>query len=225
MLHEETVEASTLALIRRLMADENLADFYLVGGTALSLKLGHRISIDIDLFIGKDFDSAVVCEHLKAVYGLTDEKTVKNGVFGFIDDVKVDFISHQYPLIKPVELTSGIRMLSLEDIGAMKLSAIVQNGSRIKDFIDVYSLLEKLPLGVLVKAYADKYPQASPQIAKTSLLYHQDIDFPVPIKLLDRQFDWHEMSMRFSQAVHRPWTTFQPEEDQPTKKQRKGPRL
>jgi hypothetical protein len=44
MLHEETVEASTLALIRRLMADENLADFYLVGGTALSLKLGHRIS-------------------------------------------------------------------------------------------------------------------------------------------------------------------------------------
>lgn len=39
MLHEETAEASTLALIRRLMADENLADFYLVGGTELSLKL------------------------------------------------------------------------------------------------------------------------------------------------------------------------------------------
>jgi hypothetical protein len=82
MLHEETVEASTLALIRRLMADENLADFYLVGGTALSLKLGHRISIDIDLFTGKDFDSAAICKHLKAVYGLTDEKTVKNGAFG-----------------------------------------------------------------------------------------------------------------------------------------------
>jgi hypothetical protein len=225
MLHEETVEASTLALIRRLMADENLADFYLVGGTALSLKLGHRISIDIDLFIGRDFDSSALNEHLKKAYGLTDEKQVKNGVFGFIDDVKVDFISHQYPLIKPVELTSGIRMLSLEDIGAMKLSAIVQNGSRIKDFIDVYSLLEKLPLGVLVKAYADKYPQASPQIAKTSLLYHKDIDFSVPIKLLDRKFDWDETSMRLSQAVHRPWITFQPEEDQPTQKQRKGPRL
>lgn len=225
MLHEETVEAGTLALIHRLMADENLADFYLVGGTALSLKLGHRISIDIDLFIGRDFDSSEISEHLKKVYGLTDEKTVKNGVFGFIDDVKVDFISHQYPLIKSVELTSGIRMLSLEDIGAMKLSAIVQNGSRIKDFIDVYSLLEKLPLGVLVKAYADKYPEASPQIAKTSLLYHKDIDFSVPIKLLDRKFDWDETSMRLSQAVHRPWITFQPEEDQSTQKQRKGPRL
>ena len=151
MLHEETVEAGTLALIRRLMADENLADFYLVGGTALSLKLGHRISIDIDLFIGRDFDSSAISEHLKKVYGMTDEKTVKNGVFGFIDDVKVDFISHQYPLIKPVELTSGIRMLSLEDIGAMKLSAIVQNGSRIKDFIDVYSL-RKVTVGSACKS-------------------------------------------------------------------------
>jgi hypothetical protein len=225
MLHEETVEASTLALIRRLMADENLADFYLVGGTALSLKLGHRISIDIDLFTGKDFDSAAVCEHLKAVYGLTDEKTVKNGVFGFIDDVKVDFISHQYPLIKPIELTSGIRMLSLEDIGAMKLSAIVQNGSRIKDFIVVYSLLEKLPLGLLVEAYTDKYPQASSQIAKTSLLYHQDIDFSVPIKLLDRKFDWQETSMRLSQAVYRPWITFEDEQPEQSLKQGKRPRL
>jgi len=52
-----------------------------------------------------------------------------------MEDVKVDFISHQYPLIKPVEVNEGIRMLSLEDIGAMKLHAIVQNGSRLKDFI------------------------------------------------------------------------------------------
>jgi len=207
------------------MADENLADFYLVGGTALSLKLGHRISIDIDLFTGKDFNSAAVCKHLKALYGLTDEKTVKNGVFGFIDDVKVDFISHQYPLIKPVELTSGIRMLSLEDIGAMKLSAIVQNGSRIKDFIDVYSILEKLPLGLLVKAYTDKYPEASSQIAKTSLLYHQDIDFSVPIKLLDTEFDWNETSVRLSKAVHNQWLTFENEQLQLSLKRGKRPRL
>lgn len=225
MLHEETVEASTLALIRRLMADENLAEFYLVGGTALSLKLGHRISVDIDLFTGKDFDSAAVSEHLKVVYGLTDEKTVKNGVFGFIDDVKVDFISHQYPLIKPVELTNGVRMLSLEDIGAMKLSAIVQNGSRVKDFIDVYSLLEKLPLGLLVKAYTDKYPQANSQIAKTSLLYHQDIDFSVPIKLLNTEFDWQKTSMRLSKAIHNQWLTFEDEQPQQSLKRGKRPRL
>jgi hypothetical protein len=90
MLHEKTVEASTLDLIHRLMEDSNLADFYLVGGTALSLKLGHRISIDIDLFIGRDFDYAALSQYLKTTYELTDEKTVKNGVFGFIDNAKVD---------------------------------------------------------------------------------------------------------------------------------------
>ena len=89
------------------------------------------------IFSPEDFDSAAVSEHLKVVYGLTDEKTVKNGVFGFIDDVKVDFISHQYPLIKPVELTNGVRMLSLEDIGAIKLSAIVQNRSRVGKFGEI----------------------------------------------------------------------------------------
>lgn len=225
MLHEETVDASTLALIRRLMEDESLLDFYLVGGTALSLKLGHRISIDIDLFASKDFDSVAVSEYLKTAYGLTDEKTVRNGVFGFIEEVKVDFISHQYPLVKPLEQTSGIRMLSLEDIGAMKLSAIVQNGSRIKDFIDVYSLLEKLPLAVLLQAYEDKYPQASQQIAKTSLLYHKDIDFSVPIKLLSSEFDWSETNMRLSQAVHQPWITFERQQEQQSLKRRKGRRL
>ena len=83
-------------------------------------------------------------------------------------------------------------------------------------------LLEKLPLGVLVKAYADKYPEASPQIAKTSLLYHQDIDFSVPIKLLGRKFDWDETSMRLSQAVHRPWITF--EDEQPQQSLKRGRR-
>jgi len=116
-------------------------------------------------------------------------------------------------------------MLSLEDIGAMKLSAIVQNGSRIKDFIDVYSLLEKLPLGLLVKAYTDKYPQGSSQIAKSSLLYHQDIDFSVPIKLLDTEFDWQKTSMRLSQAVHNHWLTFESEQPQQSLKRGKRPRL
>ncbi|SEJ32949.1 hypothetical protein SAMN05216327_108305 [Dyadobacter sp. SG02] len=107
----------------------------------------------------------------------------------------------------------------------MKLSAILQNGSRIKDFIDVYSLLEKLPLGLLIKAYTDKYPQAFSQIAKASLLYHQDIDFSVPVKLIDTEFDWNETSMRLSQTVHRPWITFDDEQPEQSLKRGKRPRL
>jgi hypothetical protein len=56
MLHEETVSEGTLALIRRMTQDEMLKDFTLVGGTALALQLGHRKSVDIDLFGSRDFD-------------------------------------------------------------------------------------------------------------------------------------------------------------------------
>jgi hypothetical protein len=70
MLHKETVEASTLDLIIRLMADENLKEFRLVGGTALALIIGHRISIDIDLFTDKPFDAEKLGSILSAKYKL-----------------------------------------------------------------------------------------------------------------------------------------------------------
>ena len=84
MLHAETVETRTLDLIRTLMSDTKFQDFFLVAGTALSLKLGHRMSIDIDMFTDKAFDTASILEHLEGNYELTDGNVVKNAVFGFI---------------------------------------------------------------------------------------------------------------------------------------------
>jgi len=93
MLHTKTVEARTLDLIKRLMSDEKLKDFRLVGGTALSLCIGHRISIDIDLFNDQDFDASSIKEHLQGNYTTDRLNAITNGVFGFIDNVKVDFVS------------------------------------------------------------------------------------------------------------------------------------
>lgn len=222
MLHTETVETRTLDLIRTLMSDTKFQDFFLVGGTALSLKLGHRMSIDIDMFTDKAFDTASIFEHLESNFEFTDGNVVNNAVFGFIEDVKVDFISHQYPLIKPVEVNEGIRMLSLEDIGAMKLHAIVQNGSRLKDFIDVYYLLEKIPFALLSKAYCQKYPNATPQMAHSGLLYHADIDFSVPITMLKSEPDWSTIDSRLKNAVLKnQWKIF---DQAPVKKQNRRKR-
>lgn len=155
MLQTQTVQASTLALIGKLMSDPKLNDFYLVGRTALSLKLGHRLSID--LFTDKDFDSASLNQHLQTRYGLSNAIEIKNGVFGFIDQVKVDFISHQYELVKPVEVIEQVRMLSLEDIDAMKLQAIVQKGTRLKDFVDIL-FARKASVCFLSKSLYSKIP-------------------------------------------------------------------
>ena len=144
MLHKETVEKGTMDLIYKLMADEKLASFNLVGGTALALKIGHRKSIDIDLFTSTDFNSQEISDHLTANYNVTRIQTIPNGVFTLIDGIKVDLLAHKYPLIEDLETTEGIRMVSLKDIGAMKLNAIYDNGTRLKDFVDMYALLETL---------------------------------------------------------------------------------
>src|ERR1700733_4100456 len=188
MLRTETVTPGTLDLITCLMADAELNDFFLVGGTALSLLIGHRISIDIDLFTDKDFNPGSLRKHLEQRHSMTDVKTIGNGIFGFIDDVKIDIIAHKYPLIEPlqiIEVIEGIRMSSLEDIGAMKLNAIVGSGNRLKDFVDMYYLLAYRPFRALGKVYEKKYQNVNIQMAGNSLLYFNDIDHSVSIKLMN----------------------------------------
>ena len=146
MLYTQTVEAGTLVLIKELMSDKELKSFNLVGGTTLSLKLGHRMSVDIDLFTDRDFDARKISSHLTQTYNAENIKTLKNGIFCFINGIKVDILAHQYPKLNKVEKVDGIRMLSLQDIGAMKLKAILHSGTRLKDFVDMYFLLEQLPL-------------------------------------------------------------------------------
>ncbi len=175
MLHKQTVAKGTLDLIREMISDKVFKHFNLVGGTALSLQIGHRISEDIDLFSNSPLDALKIAGYLKEKYKAENVRTLKNGVFCFIGDIKVDLISHQYPLVKPLVFNEGVRMVSLEDIGAMKLNVITGNGTRFKDFVDMYALLEHLPLKQMLMAYEDKYPGVSRHIAVKALNYHQDM--------------------------------------------------
>lgn len=161
-------------LMQRLMKDEMLKDFVLVGGTALSLKIGHRLSVDIDLFCAEGFDAEATLRYLERHYNAETSHLGINSIMTFINDIKVDLISHQYPQVKPVETNEDIRMVSIEDIGAMKLHAIVQSGKRYKDFVDMYYLLEHHPLNTYLNAYAAKY-DTNPSLARNGLLYHNNI--------------------------------------------------
>jgi hypothetical protein len=229
MLHKETVEAGTLDLIKLLIADSRLADFFMVGGTALSLQIGHRISIDIDLFTQKDFDSEGLKKYMEDTYDIINAKAIKNGLFGFINDIKVDLIAHQYPLVQPLQEIEGVRMVSLQDIGAMKLQAIVQNGTRYKDFIDMYFLLEHQPLQVLAEAYEKKYsPDANTSVAKNGLIYFDDIDYTVPIKLINDSVSKETIQTRLKDSVINPSKLYQAQsrqEKQNRSLRRRGPRL
>jgi len=198
MLYTKTVETGTLDLIKQLMQDKVLAAFNLVGGTALSLKLGHRKSIDIDLFTDKDFDPHQIARHLLQMYKAENIRTLKNGVFSLINKVKVDVLAHQYPLINKVKSIDGIRMLSLEDIGAMKLNAILNSGTRIKDLVDM-------------EAFEQKYPNVNRQMAHTALLYHHDINRKDKSDYIGPDIPWDKIAERLKEAVINNHTIFKEE--------------
>jgi Nucleotidyl transferase AbiEii toxin, Type IV TA system len=129
MLRTQTVEERILDLIKRFMSDDKFNNFNLVGGTALALKIGRRVSVDIDLFSTTPFDAVELGQHLGAAYNATDIRTLTNGVFCFVDDIKIDLLSRQYPLVENIDILEGIRIVSLPDIGAMKLNAIFNSGN------------------------------------------------------------------------------------------------
>jgi len=100
MLRKEAVEAGTFRLLRTLMDDTKLSDFVLVGGTALALYVGHRRSIDLDLFTKNPFDESSLGEHIVKRYNFDIKTKFNNTLMGMIDDIKVDFIAHQYKIEK-----------------------------------------------------------------------------------------------------------------------------
>lgn len=218
MLHKETVSKEMWELLQRLMKDEILKDFNLVGGTSLSLQIGHRLSIDIDLFSTKEFDEQALLKHLTGKHPTVKVRDIfSNTILLDIGEVKVDILAHQYPLQKAFETKEGIRLVSLEDIGAMKLHAIFQNGTRIKDFIDMHFLLEHNPLKIYLESYQNKY-NGNPVMASYALLYHDNIDMDAKVNILKgKKVDMDTVSERLKKAVNDPLLKFRERQESPKK--------
>jgi hypothetical protein len=200
MLHKETVHERTLDLIHRLMDDENLKNFHLVGGTALALMLGHRVSVDIDLFTTTEFNGDQMAQYLKDNYDAVFRNSRNNYIAGYIEGIQFDMLIHQYSHVMPLVNAEGIRMSSLEDIAAMKINAIAGNGSRIKDFVDIHYLLKELSYEQMLDAYSAKYPNIDVKQARMSLLYFDDIDFTTKVVLMKDDFKWNEVKNSIKNA-------------------------
>ena len=159
MLQTETVEPNAFSILEKLMGIHDLEEFSLVGGTALPLLYGHRKSEDLDLFSNKPFENDVIINALKRKFIKSFVTRTANqgyGIFGFIEEVKVDFITHPYPLIRPQLNKDGIRMFSIEDMIAMKVQAILGRG-RKKDFWDIAELLHHYTINDFINFHKEKY--------------------------------------------------------------------
>jgi hypothetical protein len=149
------------------MAAEEFASFRLVGGTALSLQVGHRESIDIDLFSDVDYgeiDFDSIEKYLKLNFPYVDHFSNsipgigKSYLIGENNDntIKLD-IFYTDKFIQPILIEDSIKMASIEEIIAMKLD-VIQRGGRKKDFWDLHELFENYNLAQMLALHEQRYP-------------------------------------------------------------------
>jgi hypothetical protein len=138
----------------------SLKNFSLVGGTALSLRYGHRNSIDLDLFYHEKFDPESIENNLISEFGneFSTEGGHRNfGIFAYLKGIKVDIVYFPHKPIAEIETEDNIRMYSSKDIAAMKIQAILGRGKK-KDFWDLYELLQHYSLQQIIDWHKQKYP-------------------------------------------------------------------
>lgn len=208
MLHKETVAPGTLELLTRLMSDDTLSQFVLVGGTSLSLQIGHRISVDLDLFSDTSFNEIELSEYLISEYRLQLDFISKRTVKGEIEGIQIDCIAHRYPWIAPFNQEGAIRLAGFSDVAAMKLNAISGNGTRIKDFIDVAYLSCRMSLKDMLQAYEQKY-ETNSIIPLKSITFFDDVNFNEPIKMIaSERFNWKKIEKRLLEMQKYPEKVF-----------------
>jgi predicted nucleotidyltransferase component of viral defense system len=188
-----------MELLKKIMSEKLFSDFNLVGGTALALQMGHRNSIDIDLFGNSEINSEFFIEKLSEFGEVKVAKSTKNILITKINEVKVDFVNYKYPLLSECLFIENIRMLSVKDIAGMKLNAIAGRGSK-KDFIDLYFLLNEFSLEDILSFYEKKYKDGSVFMVQKSLTYFEDADAQQQPKMF-KDFNWETCKQKIIEEV------------------------
>lgn len=189
MLHLETIEPKTLELLKRLQSLPIFEHSRLVGGTALALQLGHRKSIDLDMFGTIEATPEEIQEACKEAGELEISNTSKNINIYWVDGIKVDCVNYPYEWLEDCKVLDGVRLASVNDIAAMKISAIINRCTK-KDFIDLHFLLKEMTLEQILNLYDKKYPDGSRFIAIKSLTYFEDAESdPMPYMFNDVTWD------------------------------------
>ncbi len=206
MLQTATVKESTLRLLSQLQAEPLLSHTYLVGGTALSLQIGHRESEDLDLFSVEPLDFLLVQTLLIDKYGFVPSVIVENTLIGFIQGVKIDVIYHPFPWLESAIEEDGLRIATKADIAAMKMHAIINSGKRPKDFVDVAFLSMCFSYNGIKRLLLRRYPSYDPIMADKAVIYFGDIDEDLipEINMIGYSFDFERIKSRIIKMTDNP---------------------
>lgn len=208
-MYWNTVSPLLKQVLIDLMQEQLFAPFRLVGGTSLSLQIGHRVSVDIDLFTAADYgsiDFKEIRSFLENKYPYCSSRNLDNVAFGTYFEVgnsKKDFVKidlyYTDEFIFDLVSKDDIRMASENEIIAMKLDVVLRGG-RKKDFWDLHYYLDKVSIDEMISFYEKRYPYADCSAIKTQFVNFElaDPDFD-PMCLLNKS--WELIKLDFHQSI------------------------
>ena len=137
-------------LLKKITEVVSIDDYYMIGGTALSLQLGLRESYDFDFCVKNEFNNEILLNELKSIGNVEVIQNQKGTCDVLLNGVQVSFFYYPNKVLKDftkAEEMPNLKMASVLDIAVMKVVAIGGRGAK-KDFFDLYNIIEKCNITV-----------------------------------------------------------------------------
>ena len=198
-----TVAENMRLVLQDFMQSKIGTGFYLAGGTALSLQLGHRRSVDLDFFSPTEDIPTIraALEDALAPFHATLADSAWGSLVYLVKDVRVGFYGYGFPLVAPLVENEGVRLASVEDIALMKLDTLLSRAAR-KDFYDLYFICRKIPLRELLDLAPQKYANVRDFESQTvkRLVYFENAESEIDPVLL-QPVSWPAVKAFFIQQA------------------------
>lgn len=201
--HEEVLPEGWRQAAADLAARGVLTGFYLAGGTGLALQIGHRRSVDFDLFTQSEFDPARLRGQLGELPGLRIRQILRGTLHLELRNILVSFLHYPYPLLFPSRQFEDLTVADSRDIACMKLDAIANRGSR-RDFVDVYMAARRHGVREILAWFERKYvaaPYNRVHLFKAMTYFADAEREPMPDMLVP--VDWSTVKTFFMTEVPR----------------------
>lgn len=194
MLYETILDRGALSLLKEYCSHPFLNSFSLAGGTGLALRLGHRLSYDLDLFSAENFNISNLNAELDSFYGLQYIKTgtLSRALFSTVNSIKSDFVYDYGKRNKAIEIYNDIRIYPLEENIAMKLNAIVGRG-RKRDFYDLHFILKDFSFSEVCTFFVNKFGDEKLMPLLKSMTYFDDAENDDEPVLLRDKISWKKV--------------------------------
>ena len=192
-MHQEILtprQIEVLPLVKKFKRE-----FYLVGGTAIALQIGHRRSVDFDLFKISSINPTKIISTVKGFqFPFTITRRVSEQMNLVINDVKFTFFQYPFDIKAKSQLNNFARTPELLDLAAMKAYALGRR-SKWKDYVDLYYLLKDYftisqisdqALAIFGELYSEK-------LFRAQLCYFEDIDYSEPVEFMHDDFSSAEI--------------------------------